>query len=145
MTGGVSRVDFRWLAGGGLACLLLALAGCGGEESVPRTAVSGTVTLQGKPLEEGIILFTPLAKGPSAGGDIRQGKYQLPQEKGPSPGEYRVEIRAYRGTGKKRRDEASGTVTEEMVSIIPDRYNSKSSLRAEVKADGPNKFDFQLN
>jgi hypothetical protein len=131
------------LALGGWACLFLLLAGCGGD-GVPRAAVSGNVTLDGQPLEEGVILFTPLGKGPSAGGDIKQGKYQLPQDKGPGPGSYRVEIRAYRATGETVRDEASGTVEEVKVSIIPPRYNNQSTLAIEVKPAGPNEFDFEL-
>jgi hypothetical protein len=122
---------------------LVALVGCGGGE-VPRAAVSGNVTLDGKPLEEGVILFTPLAEGPSAGGEIHQGKDQLPEERGPSPGKYRVEIRAYRGTGKMVTDEVSGTTSEVKVSIVPPRYNNKSTLEADVKPEGPNEFDFTL-
>ena len=48
----------------GLAFSLFALLGCGGaEDDLPRQAISGTVTLDGKPLEAGSITFDPADPG----------------------------------------------------------------------------------
>jgi hypothetical protein len=127
----------------GLACLFPILAGCGAE-SEPREAVSGQVTLNGQPLEQGSILFRPLDRGPSASGEIKAGSYQLPKERGPGRGKCRVEILAYRDTGKTVRDQLSGKTEAVLKPIIPPCYNQQSTLSVEVGKDGKNQFDFKL-
>lgn len=71
------------------------LAGCN-RDSLERTAVSGTVTVDGIPLADGTIVFVPTGetRGPKAGGTIQAGKYSLSQELGPLVGTLRVEIQA---------------------------------------------------
>jgi len=139
----VREMRSSWLAYSSLACLLLVVSGCGGD-GIERVSVTGNVTLDGKPLEEGIILFSPQGPGPSASANVVQGKYEVPVEVGPSPGDYKVEVRAYRSTGKQIKDEASGLVEEQKVSIIPPRYNHQTTLTAKFTAEGPNQFDFDL-
>lgn len=131
-----------WVAAG-FACLLLLQVGCGGG-GVERSAVSGSVTLDGNPIEEGMILFSPLGEGPSAGGDIKNGQYLIEADRGPSPGSYRVEIRAYRGTGRTTHDAARGTTEEIKVPIIPARYHSNSELKVEITPEATNQHDFEL-
>lgn len=132
-----------WLARAGIVCLAFTLVGCGGD-GVERSAVSGSVTLNGEPVEQGMILFSPLGEGPSAGGNIEQGQYKIEGDRGPSPGNYRVEIRAYRGTGRTTHDAASGTTQEVKVPIIPARYNNNSELKVEITPDASNQYDFEL-
>ena len=71
------------------ALLLLALVGCSSDG---RMAVSGTVTLDGKPLESGAITFLPApgSEGHSAGGQITNGEFRLPADHGQKPGKYLV-------------------------------------------------------
>jgi hypothetical protein len=84
-----------------IPCALLALAGCGGPKTVP---VWGTATLDGKPLDRGIVFFNPDA---SKGNDARLacrgsikggGQYELYTEdvskvyKGCPVGRYKVTI-----------------------------------------------------
>ena len=127
-----------------LACLALFFCGCGGG-GIPRTAVSGSVSLDGQPLQDGNILFIPMEEGPSAGGAIEGGRYQLDGEQGPSPGRYRVEIRAYRDTGRTERDELTGEAERLMTPIIPPRYNRESELEIELAPGVQNEFDFALH
>jgi hypothetical protein len=84
-----------------LPATLLLVSGCGGG-SADRGAVGGMVKLDGKPVEKGSILFTPIqgAHGTVAGGEIENGRYQLSATNGPVLGWNRVEIRAMRKTGK---------------------------------------------
>ena len=124
-------------------CFLLLACGCG--HGVPREAVSGTVTLDGKPLEQGSILFSPLAAGPSAGGEIAQGRFELIQERGPGTSNYRVEINAWRKTGHSVYDAERQAHEEMLESIIPAQYNSQSELEVTVEPGGENTFDFQLS
>jgi hypothetical protein len=61
------------------ACVPLALAGCGGLRRIP---VSGTVTLDGKPLQDGLLIFHPNEdKGNKerigCSGRVHNGQYKL--------------------------------------------------------------------
>jgi hypothetical protein len=68
-----------------------------------RGSVRGEVTLDGRPLESGSIRFIPAETrgGPTAGGDILDGSYQIPRAKGPAVGRYRVEVNAPHKTGRQ--------------------------------------------
>ena len=126
-----------------IPCLLLiALAGCGGGD---RRAVEGTVTLDGQPLEGGEIVFRPIdnTEGPSAGSDIADGRFAIASQDVPFVGEYRVEIRAWRPTGR-RLDPDSGEMVTFSEQFLPPRYNERSELRETVAPDGPNSFTFEI-
>jgi prepilin-type N-terminal cleavage/methylation domain-containing protein/prepilin-type processing-associated H-X9-DG protein len=75
---------------------LLALLGCdGGTDSLPRVAISGKVTLDGKPLGKGAIAFDPdqtNANPVQVGADVVGGAFSVPRMSGPTPGNYRVSI-----------------------------------------------------
>lgn len=122
---------------------LLVLSGCGGS-GTDRETVSGAVTLDGKPLETGSILFTPEGPGSTAGGEIENGQYNLSRELGLSPGSYRVQIQSWRPTGRTIRDAASGETFEDLVSIIPPRYNERSELKVTIEQGTENTFDYAL-
>lgn len=130
-----------------LAASLLT-AGCGGGDGYgERFPVSGRVTLDGEPLEEGRIVFIPLdatAGSPGASGAITGGQYDIPAEAGPSLGKYRVQIHRDRKTGKKipDYDGEAGATKDEIVESIPAQYNTRSTLTAEVTGLGT--FDFPL-
>ncbi len=124
------------------------LSGCGGSD-VGRVGVSGTVTLDGQPLESGAILFLPKGAGPSAGTQIENGRFSIARGDGPSPGDYRVEIRSFRGTGRMvPDDDLPGQMVEFREQIIPARYNDASDLEATLSADRRREeltFDLQSN
>src|SRR3954447_17161329 len=77
------------------ASVSLLLGGCGGP-SGPRTMrVWGDVTLDGKPIEAGSIVFSPFENtgGGSVGGVVTRGQYDLAAADGPvAGGKYRLEI-----------------------------------------------------
>jgi hypothetical protein len=129
-----------WLA----PFLLLAVAGCG-SGGPPRLRVVGAVTLDGKPLADGAISFMPAGKGVAAGATIAGGHYVVEGARGPTPGEYRVEIRASAPSGKQVKDSFGQASISETESIIPARYNDKTTLRVEITAAGPNQFDYSLS
>jgi hypothetical protein len=135
-TGRVMLEHFRKLT----PLVLLFVVGCGGGGPVP---VAGQVTLDGQPVT-GHIVFVPNSNdGPKRGGAIENGRYDIPKEKGPVPGAYRVEIYSQRKTGRviKGPDaEQSGVETTE---AIPEKYNRATTLSATLTA-GPNQIDFAL-
>jgi hypothetical protein len=134
-----------WLAGGGLLVLAcVALAFWFLRESEPT--VTGTVRLDNEPLSKGSIAWIPIegTPGPGGGGEISSGgKYQIKQ--GLRPGKYRVEIRSTRTLrGHQVLNPTIPTeLVDEEVSVIPEQYNTRSSLIREV-GPGSTVFDFDL-
>jgi hypothetical protein len=116
------------------ACLWAAGCGSAGPTTYP---VSGTVTLDGRPLEAGDIYFYPLDPNTSAeSGKIKAGRFALRAK----AGKHRVEIRASRVVPGKKTP-MGGPVKEEFLAR---RYNDASILTAEVRAQGDNHFEFPL-
>ena len=73
------------------------------------------------------------------------GKYAIKAGKGPNPGLCRVEITWKRKTGRKVKNvEISGPPVDETVQGLPPKYNTQSTLTAEIKPSGSNTFDFDL-
>ncbi len=63
----------------GWCCLLLFLPLCIGCGRSDKTIVFGKVTLDGNPVPEGVVTFTPMGlKGRSAGSMIENGTYYVP-------------------------------------------------------------------
>ena len=128
------------------AGVALIVAGCGRSDN--RAEVVGTVTANGEPVAKGSITFVPMAgtTGPSAGGEITDGAYQIPADVGPVHGQHCVHIRAHRKTG--RQIEAGdphepGRKVDEIKQFIPPQYNRQSELAVEIEP-GENQHDFGL-
>ncbi|HJZ58524.1 MAG TPA: hypothetical protein VKE74_26520 [Gemmataceae bacterium] len=132
-----------WLAAGGLlvvGCVALVLWFL--RESEPT--VTGTVRLDDQLLPRGSIALEPIdgTPGPGGGGGINEGKYEIKQ--GLRPGRYRVEIRSTITINRKVRNPTiPSEMVDEEVSVIPEEYNTQSSLIREVKP-GSNVLDFPL-
>lgn len=123
----------------------LALSGCSDSDDEPqRVVVSGNVTWQKNDIKDGIIRFIS-DSGPSAQGPIRDGSYQIDHKGGVPVGSCRVEVEGF-----EEKDIAdSGSTLIAMpkkvgVQIIPQQFNSASTLRVEIGANKINKHDFHL-
>lgn len=123
----------------GVAVVLPLLVGCGGPA---RAQVTGTVTLDGQPLETGMISFEPIGgDGQSAGGGIKDGRYTLDA----SPGEMRVAIRANKVVGKTKLYNTPDSPTIDKVEeIIPARYYAPSELKVTLKPGSNENVNFEL-
>lgn len=122
-----------------LLLALVALVGCGGKN---RTyTASGTVTFDGANVPDGDIIFLDQDKtiGPDAG-KIKDGKFSVPVK----AGKKKVEIRASKMRKLPAGQKGAMGETEVMDDYIPQKYNSKSELNAEIKAGGANQFDYKL-
>jgi len=113
-----------------------------------RAAVHGQVTLNGKPLDTGMIVLVPAGdtKGPSAGATLTGGTFRIAAAGGPVVGRYRVEIKANRKTGrmvKPRSPVGKSKQVEEVEQVVPSRYNTASELEIEIKP-GRNRVTFDL-
>lgn len=127
-----------------LSCLVC-LVGCEGSG---RASVTGKVTLDGQPLELGVITFQPEegTASPSSGGDIVNGSYEVFRAGGPMAGTFRVEVNALRKTGRQipaGSPAPPGTMVDEYVEAIPAQYNRQTILRAEIR-QGKNVHDFAV-
>lgn len=120
------------------------LPGCSGNlDPYGRLPVSGSVTLDGQPLPNGEIAFTSESVVPVvSGGKIIDGKFSVPQQQGLPPGTYKVAI-----TSMKEIVHPSGDAMNhptEYKELIPENFNKKSTLTAEVTAQSENKFSFDV-
>lgn len=126
-----------------LAALAATLfAGCG-EETLSLAPVSGKVTLDGKPVPSGVVIFSPDADqgttGPNGSGHLnRDGTFRIrtAQRDGAVPGQHRVRINLYLPSPE---DDFPST-------SIPQRYMSDatSGLTADVAPDTQNDYHFEL-
>lgn len=125
----------------GLAALALALAGCGNDQEV-----RGTVMFDGKPLATGGIAFEPAdGNGPTGGGAIVDGKYELTGPARLPPGPKVVRIRG--STRIRRKAEVMPgkfEVVDDLVPVVPPVYNDRSTLTVEIKAGQENVHNFDL-
>lgn len=128
------------------AVVAIALAGCGSGDGLDRRAISGSATLDGRPLDSGSILFDPDSDrvGTAVGTLIRGGRFALARAEGPVPGRYIARVYAASAVQAPPPPGVSGQVPRPMVELIPPAYNVRSTLRAEVTADGPNDFRFAI-
>ena len=127
-------------------CLTCLLIGCGGGDS-RRAAIEGKINIDQVALENGEISFSPTDgnNGPTAGGSIKNGFYSIDAAKGPATGWNLVAISGARSTGKRISDPMMpGRTVDEVVSVVPEQYNSRSTLKRELKA-GNNVVDFDLS
>lgn len=136
--------------------LLSCFVGCSSEpDPWNRAAVEGEVSLDGEALSTGVITFFPIdgTKGPAAGGDIVDGRYSIKAANGPAAGTNRIEIRSVQSTGRMvptpeapLADVATkeGMLVEEFVDVIPQRYNSQSSLKHQIEPQTVNRIVFTL-
>ena len=120
---------------------LLCLAGCGGSAT---PSLKGKVTFDGVPIASGNIVFLPeQSEGRKAAAAIEDGNYVVPAEEGLLPGKYRVEVSWHKPTGRKIPSADPGIMMDETKEAIPPKYNSDSTLTAEL-APGEASKDFAL-
>ncbi len=145
------RVDFaavcKAMAGLLVAAVSLCLClGCGADNPRGRKALSGHVTLDGDPLDQGNIEFHPLFEGGlQSGGQITGGKYSIPAHEGVLAGKYRVAIEDFIPTPPTPAGYMPGDkLPPSPKSKVPADWNSKSQHTIEVKKEGPFKFNFDI-
>ncbi|HEY4262548.1 MAG TPA: hypothetical protein VGM98_20465 [Schlesneria sp.] len=133
-----------------LTISIIVLSGCGGTPKDPlgRQSVSGKVTLDGKPIDQGSISFQPVVDtGPAtaSGATITNGQYKIPAESGLAPGDYRVVILSPEPEPKRSADEMmnnpSATPSKERVAA---KFNKETELKATIKSNSPNVADFAV-
>jgi hypothetical protein len=101
--------------------------------------------VDGAPVAKGQIrLFALSADGTGTDAEIANGKYDIPAERGPTPASYRVEIVALKATGRRVPDPDTNELVEEVVNLLPPRYNTASTLQITIEPGSAKPHDFEL-
>jgi hypothetical protein len=117
------------------------ISGCSSSDGMVE--LRGTVTLDDKPLQEGLIAFVPAA-GETAKAEavIQNGVYsvRLP------PGEKVVEIRGFKTVGHEHavKGNPSSPLLPIRQDIVPVNYNERSELKRTISTSSSTE-DFALN
>lgn len=120
------------------ACLCM--AGCGSRNGLME--IHGSVTYDGKPVQDGTVNFVPVnGNGPTAAAIVTDGRYSVRV----APGEKRVRIEAFRITGHRRHhpNDPTSRMIDIKEQILPERYNAKTELAREITF-GVDTCDFDL-
>lgn len=136
-----------------LVGLVLFPLGCSSSDQPELGQVTGTITLDGKPLTGVAVVFQPENGRPARGMTNAEGKYELVyirQTKGTKVGPNRVEVAPSEEGEESEGDEpgdgdsqAASKKSKSAKPTVPAKYNTKSELKVDVKS-GSNTFDFQL-
>ncbi len=139
----------------------LCLSGCG-ESGPPLGKVTGTVTLDGKPMPKIMVVFVPKDGGQTSTATTKSdGTYELlgASSKGALIGLHKVSLTTVREAEAagpdfsqlpsdhpdyaKQGDPSQYKKAAQFKELIPEKYNTKSELVEEVKA-GSNTINFEL-
>jgi hypothetical protein len=123
------------------------LCGCS-RDVLGRYAISGSVKVDGSPLQIGNISFQPTEEqATSSGAVVSGGKFSIPRAGGLVAGKYRVVINAAVPPvdGKVLTAEAMpGDPPPPPLERIPPEWNVASQHTIEVKREGPFVFPFEI-
>lgn len=124
-----------------IACLGI---GCGSRGDRPELGyVDGTVSLDGQPLADAMVFFSPETGGrTSVGHTDASGKYRLSyigSDPGAKIGKHAVRITTSQEVADPKTGRARHTPEK-----VPDRYNSHSELIKEIEP-GTNQVDLELS
>lgn len=128
-----------------IALLVIAFAASCNSKGQIGT-VSGTVAVDGRPVDTGTIHFRPAGDGNSkgAGAIIEGGRFTLPANDAITPGTYSVVIQAFFKTGRIVKDPQKGDVPETALVSVADMpkelsLTSENHSNLEIKFAGAGK------
>lgn len=137
-----------------LSVAVMCSVGCG-ESGPERIGLSGEVSYNGEPIEDGEIAFHPVdgTEAPPTSTLIMDGKYKLPPKWELVPGTYKVMVRSYRisasdgklpGSTLDRPPPPGGIEVKDQ--LLPEKFNTKSTIeKFTVSAgDPPVEKNFEL-
>ena len=131
-----------------LGLMVASITGCGGSGDVAKTVISGAVSYDGQPIEDGTIRFVPTkdTRAPVSAAQIQNGRYSADARGGVPVGTYRVEIEAFRTDPKAPPGaDTGGLEGPPPEQFIPEKYNRQSELELTLEpAGGPITRDFEL-
>lgn len=119
-----------------LNCFLL--AGC--DRGPAQGTVKGTVTLDGQPVENGMIRFVPTDGGTQpADSPVVSGVYSVTIV----PGEKKVEVTWGKSRSGAKASDTASQGSDQIIEAIPFKYNSQTTLMYKV-VEGEQRKHFEL-
>lgn len=131
--------------------LTVTLCSCGsGQRIDPQLQIiSGTVTLDGAPLEHGIVQFysaTPKTNSMVSSTTIRMGEFQLDPKGGLPPGTYKAAISSIKTSGSNSNGSGDKMdAADTAIEVIPSKYNTETELTCEIVPGKPTTVHFELS
>ena len=125
-----------------VGCLAVTLGSC--SKHSDRFEIRGQVTYQSEPVAEGKILFMPVDESrPQAIAKIVDGEYKTAAPGGVFPGDYKVQVFGYRGTGKVQDLGELYGEQEQQVQYLPAKFNHATEVTLQISSD-EREYDFDL-
>lgn len=127
------------------ALMLVSAQGCGGGEAVHEVEVTGKITIDGEPIDQGSISFVAAdGVARTGGGVIKDGKYIARV----APGEKKVMVLGNKvvGTEPLYKGVPDSPTREKLETVTPPAYNAahQTPLTATI-TDQPQSIDFELS
>lgn len=122
-----------------LCVVIISTLGCGPSVPVVKTStVKGQVKLDGKPMATGDILFLVTGQTPQIL-TVKDGVYSGEA----TVGKARVEVRSYKDAEPVM---MGGQVVNagSKENFLPAKFNTQTTLSADITAAGPNEFSFDV-
>lgn len=140
-----------------IACLVIGLGGCGsspGPDDLPRAAVAGSVSLDGKPIDGIDIIFESDPVGEhgrrrAVHTTVRDGKYSIEEQQGPAVGNATVRLMDLPESREQVEAELDSAATRSRRAKvaaypIPEKYASGSTLKVQIIEQSLNTHHFHL-
>lgn len=121
--------------------------GCGSKAEFETAKAAGRVTLDGKPVTEGSVVFTPVRGWPARGELDEEGRFTLSTYKpgdGAIVGPHEIAVLAMSGPDPTEHFERPPPAPTKW--LVPERYGNRSSsgLAYEVKSGESNEIELEL-
>lgn len=131
-----------------IAWIVILSAGCSQAPESEHVAISGEVTLGGKPLPSAMIRFTPVKTEPGLHDSvtmISEGRFAFDSTNGPSPGEHHVIVTPLEPEMNEAVAAMQNGDRDPLNSrTIPTRYRSTGQLKATIDAANVQPLTFEL-
>jgi hypothetical protein len=121
------------------------LVGCGSGDKFNRQPVSGTISIDGRPIPHGNIEFVPSESQPTTVTlEIKDGKFSVEQKGGLAPGKYIIRVQGMDGPPPPPGDIPGNPTGPMPKSIVPDKYGPQSTETITIKAGDKNELTIAL-
>ncbi len=108
-----------------------------------RYPVSGTVTLDGKPVSQATIIFTPQEQGLAAAAAIENGQFRFTAEDGPTAGVFSVRVNP--NAAELQEVAATELAQAKLQPRIPQAYQRPGTLTTHVHGRAEQVLEFVLS
>ncbi|MEW4454009.1 hypothetical protein AB1L30_15150 [Bremerella sp. JC817] len=123
-----------------LPLLCLVLIGCNSKPPIPKSyPVQGEVTLDGKPMATGEVVFVSVKDGIRDTVKVIDGKFSGEV----LAGDRKVEVRSYVPVAANT-NMYGPNEEQSMKNIIPKKFNEETTLTATVEESDKNNFQFEV-